>query len=498
MFSANAPAPYGCTPSITSKLKFSLRTALPIMLLTSLAACGGSRGGSAPPAPSFTLSGSVDHLNVGGLVITNGTQSLTLAQGATSFAFSTAIANASAYTVTVATQPAGENCVVNNGMSTVAMANVTNIAVVCNTAFSTPTTLGVIPVGPSSSGYRVLLPISMVGDSNVVLSAVLDTGSGGTVLNALDIFPPSMVSASGFIFPAGQTSMTYEGITVTNVGAVRTYGGQSTEMTMDSGNIGFAQLTFESGASIATKAVPILFVYQTNVNGVAKGSTSLSNLVGVNATASPFTVPNSVLPAGSSPPYCSPSTTTTCLVASPFRYFTFTATASEGFVLNKVTLNNCSSTPVGSCPVQNALVLGLNSDLTSGFNTTQLTGCTTPNSPDLQDEMVCSQVVQGVTVASGGASFSGPAIFDSGEPDIRLSVPQGSNFPVTPSTLASGTIVSVTTPSGFAYQFSTGTGYLTTGVVQADDNSDFSNLGIEFFTQNSFLLNYANGVEGWK
>lgn len=64
----------------------------------------------------------------------------------------------------------------------------------------------------------VFIPVAMVGNNNVNINAILDTGSAGVVLNALSIFPSSIVTSNGFNFPPGQNSITYNGITVTNVG----------------------------------------------------------------------------------------------------------------------------------------------------------------------------------------------------------------------------------------------------------------------------------------
>ncbi len=65
---------------------------------------------------------------------------------------------------------------------------------------------------------------------------------GSDALCAGYFSPASMVSATGFVFPAGQTSLTYNGITVTNQQATRLYGSDNLHTQM--GNLGFAPLTF--------------------------------------------------------------------------------------------------------------------------------------------------------------------------------------------------------------------------------------------------------------
>ena len=89
-----------------------------------------SGGGGGSPARS-TVGGSVSGLTASGLVLrNNGGDDLSISANG-SFTFATALANGSAYSVTVQTQPNGQNCSVSNGAGTVSGANVTNVAVAC-------------------------------------------------------------------------------------------------------------------------------------------------------------------------------------------------------------------------------------------------------------------------------------------------------------------------------------------------------------------------------
>jgi hypothetical protein len=82
-------------------------------------------------AASYQIGGTISGLTAAGLVLANGSDSVSPAAGATSFVFSTAVASGAAYAVTVQTQPAGLTCSVSAGSGTVATANVTNVAVSC-------------------------------------------------------------------------------------------------------------------------------------------------------------------------------------------------------------------------------------------------------------------------------------------------------------------------------------------------------------------------------
>jgi serine/threonine protein kinase, bacterial len=99
-----------------------------------LSACGGGGGGgsgTSPPPTTYTIGGTISGLSASGLTLDdNGGNTLTVASGATTFTFSTALASGAAYAVTVASQPTGETCTVASGSGT-AMANVTSVAVSC-------------------------------------------------------------------------------------------------------------------------------------------------------------------------------------------------------------------------------------------------------------------------------------------------------------------------------------------------------------------------------
>jgi len=97
------------------------------LLLFGLAACGGGGGSS----PLYTIGGSVSGLTGTVVLQNNGGNNLSVsANGA--FTFPTAVDSASAYAVTVLTQPLGPSCVVKNGSGT-ASGDVTGVSVACTT-----------------------------------------------------------------------------------------------------------------------------------------------------------------------------------------------------------------------------------------------------------------------------------------------------------------------------------------------------------------------------
>jgi hypothetical protein len=81
---------------------------------------------------TFTIGGTISGLSAPGLVLTNGSDTLSVPAGTTSFTMPTGVAYGSGYDLTVTTQPTGLTCDVTDGSGTIGTAAVTNIAVKCS------------------------------------------------------------------------------------------------------------------------------------------------------------------------------------------------------------------------------------------------------------------------------------------------------------------------------------------------------------------------------
>jgi RNase P/RNase MRP subunit p29 len=103
---------------------------------------------------TFTVGGTITGLTAPGLVLANGSDTLSVPAAATSFTMPTGVAFGSAYAVTVATQPTGLTCNVTSGTGTVAAEAVTNIAVTCS---AKPLTVGGTISGLGSATGLVLV-----------------------------------------------------------------------------------------------------------------------------------------------------------------------------------------------------------------------------------------------------------------------------------------------------------------------------------------------------
>lgn len=84
-------------------------------------------------AQTHTLGGTIAGLTADGLVLTNGSLggTFTAAKDSTAFTFANKVDYASAYGVTVLTQPTGLTCTVSNGVGTMGDSDIATIAVKC-------------------------------------------------------------------------------------------------------------------------------------------------------------------------------------------------------------------------------------------------------------------------------------------------------------------------------------------------------------------------------
>jgi hypothetical protein len=158
---------------------------------------------------TFTVGGTVSGLSGAGLVLqNNGGNSLAIsANGA--FTFTTALASGATYSVTVNTQPSGQNCTVTNGTGTVS-ANVTNVAVNCVTSSYT--------VGGSVSGLSGAgLVLRNNGGDNLAISANGPFTFSTALTNGTTYTVTVLTQPSGQGCAVANGSGTLAGANVTNV-----------------------------------------------------------------------------------------------------------------------------------------------------------------------------------------------------------------------------------------------------------------------------------------
>lgn len=190
-----------------SIFRSTITAALLLAIAILMVACGGGSGGGKGVAATYTLEGTLSGLTAGGLVLSNGNDSVSVPANSTAFLMPTAAAEHSSYHVIVSSQPQGLYCTVSNGSGTILSSAITNIQIECSQASSTstnvPTTLLTANAGPiceaNYSGDSPGLAFSCNAGSDPT-TGYLD-GSRSTSSNSA-----SLSYAWSFVFkPSGST-----------------------------------------------------------------------------------------------------------------------------------------------------------------------------------------------------------------------------------------------------------------------------------------------------
>jgi hypothetical protein len=167
------------------------------------AAWAGGDGTGSGTTTTYTIGGSVSGLAAGGTVTLkdNGGDTLSVTANG-SFTFPTALASGSAYSVTVASSPAGQACTVAGGSGTVT-ANVTSVAVTCATA---KYSIGGTVSGLASGGTVALQDnggdnVSVTANGSFTFPTALASGSAysATVLSSPSGQACTVANGSGTI-----------------------------------------------------------------------------------------------------------------------------------------------------------------------------------------------------------------------------------------------------------------------------------------------------------
>jgi N-acetylneuraminic acid mutarotase len=109
----------------------AMRTACLAGVAFTLAACGHGSSTTAI-STNYTVGGTISGLTVSSVVLANGTATVSVVAGATSWVFPVSFTAGSSYSVTVKTQPTGEQCEVISGGSGTNTGSVGNVTVACS------------------------------------------------------------------------------------------------------------------------------------------------------------------------------------------------------------------------------------------------------------------------------------------------------------------------------------------------------------------------------
>lgn len=187
------------------------------------------RGPMPVPAATFTIGGAVTGLAASGLVLRlNGADDLAVTTNG-AFTFSQRLTAGANYNVTVATQPAGQQCAVQNG-SGAAVGNVSNVSVSCSMVVTTVTIGGAVsgltgsglvlrnnggdplPIS-SNGGFAFATPINAGGAFNVTIATqpggqtcTVQNGTGTATGNITSVAVTCVADATQAINDTGVTA----------------------------------------------------------------------------------------------------------------------------------------------------------------------------------------------------------------------------------------------------------------------------------------------------
>jgi hypothetical protein len=220
--------------------------------LLALAACGGGT----TPQP-LSLSGTVSGLSASGLVLANGSSTVAVNPGATSFTFGSVLYQGMPYAITVQTQPSGETCSVANGTGTAGSANIANTVVTCaSDAF---------PLGGAVSGLTTSGLVLANGSDTVAVAA--NTTTFG--------FPTDVAVGSSYAVTV-KTQPTGEACSVTN---------------------GTATMPAKAVTTVAVTCTDQPFTLAGTISGLTTAGLVLANgtdTLNVDANATTFQMPSAV------------------------------------------------------------------------------------------------------------------------------------------------------------------------------------------------------------
>jgi hypothetical protein len=267
-------------------------------------------------AIAYTVGGPIAGLTTGGLVLSNGGDSVSPASGASIFTLPSPVASGAGYAVTVSAQPAGAVCSVAHASGTVGSAPVTNVAVTCApNAFP----IGGVVAGLTNAGL-------MLGNGSDVIT--LPSG-------ALSFAFPSLVASGG----------SYA------VSVVSQPAGLNCSVASGTGTVGTAAVN-----GVQVTCGPLAFTVGGTISGLTGVGLVLANgsdTVSPAAGATSFVLPNTVAFGGTySVTVLTQPAGQTCSAAG-----TFPATIGSGNVTNVAVSCTTSSTYTlvagqQTCPAQ--------------------------------------------------------------------------------------------------------------------------------------------------
>lgn len=328
-----------------------------------------------------------------------------------------------------------------------------------------PVKLGIYEM--DSSIYKLLyMGVTKIGTKSINYGLVFDTGSGGMEIDANGIVPSSMITSSGFDFTGDSTVV--NGITITSEESTFIYGDDNASRCTVYGNLAYAPVTIgDDDGNVVIERLPF-FIYYKAVDATGKLLPAHSfDILGVS--------PEYDIIFGNNDH-----------ITSPFSYYDPGNNFIKGFKMAALGNNNFSS---DGTYVPGAVTVGLSSSDISSPGMTM--------SPLSQTQIQGDLPFIQSTINYNNKSVSASVIFDTGtDPYTYI---QDKTATASISLLQPGQPVSLATPSGFNYSYTTSaTDNLTYIENPATSGASFSIISLDFFMNNEYLLDYTHHQMGFR
>ncbi|HTK18243.1 MAG TPA: hypothetical protein VL442_01960 [Mucilaginibacter sp.] len=332
---------------------------------------------------------------------------------------------------------------------------------------ATPTKFGLY--GADSSIYKILYTfLDKIGTQNVSSAdydLLFDTGSGGLVLDAHGIIPSSMITSNGITFSGDSTVI--NGITIYNQKSTISYGDDVNTTDNVYGYLAYAPVTFgDANGTLSIKRLPFFLYYKASDTQGNVYDDHEFDVLGVSSEYD-ITFPNNAY------------------IASPFQYFDAGEGLLKGFKMPVMDSNRYS---LNGTYNSDAITLGLTSSDLSSFTMHQLTY--------YPGDGYAPVIPASLTY--NGKTINVNVIFDTGtEPYNYIQDPTAGNNALL---LPVNTPISLTTnPGGFIYSYATSANDNITYVENpSQSQSTVTVMGLEFFLNNEFMLDYYDHKLGLK
>ncbi|MCK4704022.1 MAG: hypothetical protein KAT90_00960, partial [Gammaproteobacteria bacterium] len=157
--------------SCYQSIKFLFRLTS-LIFVFSLLSCSRSSSGTAPVPVSYSVGGTLTGLQ-GSVTLQNNSADILVLNSAGNFVFQNKLSNGVSYNVVVQSQPVGQSCQVSNASGVINSANVTNIGVVCATAFTLSGSYQIAPLVQVDSDINDSFAVANVNNGSFIGAQLL-------------------------------------------------------------------------------------------------------------------------------------------------------------------------------------------------------------------------------------------------------------------------------------------------------------------------------------